>query len=205
MESTAPAALDLGSLDLAGVAEVIAGCTRCPLCSGRHSTVPGEGNPTAALMFIGEGPGFEEDQQGRPFVGPAGAKLDDIIHAMQFERSEVYIANIVKCRPPRNRVPEDAEAAACLPFLERQIELVQPKVIVTLGATPLKYLLAISGIRRMRGKWLEYRGIPVMPTYHPSYLLRLPEAKREVWDDMQKVMARFGKDPTRSSRRRTRP
>jgi len=148
-------------------------------------------------MFIGEGPGADEDAQGIPFVGAAGQLLTDIIGAMTYKRDEVYIANIVKCRPPGNRNPEPDEAAACLPFLARQIELVQPKVIVTLGRVPLEQLFpdVRSGITRTRGTWLAYRDIPAMPTFHPAYLLRNPKAKRDVWADMQAVMARLGREP----------
>jgi DNA polymerase len=146
-------------------------------------------------MFIGEGPGADEDRTGRPFVGAAGQLLDKMIVAMQFQREEVYIANVVKCRPPGNRDPEPDEAVACLPYLQRQIELIQPQVIVTLGRTPLRYLLGLTGITARRGKWLEWRGIPCMPTFHPSYLLRVPGDKGKVWSDLQQVMRRLGKTP----------
>ena len=169
-------------------------CRNCPLCEKRTNVVFGEGNPHAELMFIGEGPGFDEDRLGRPFVGKAGQLLDKMILAMQFTREDVYICNIVKCRPPDNRVPMPEEAAACLPYLIRQIELVSPKVIVLLGATAAHYLLdKKEGITRLRGRWLDYNSIPVMPTYHPAFLLRKPEAKREAWADLQQVMAKFGK------------
>ncbi len=194
-------AVDVSGMDLETLADTVRHCYRCPLARERTQTVFGEGPPDAELMFIGEGPGFEEDRQGRPFVGPAGQLLTDIIHAMQFSREDVYIANIVKCRPPGNRTPDPAEMDACIPYLYRQIELIGPKVIVLLGATPLSGLLGKRGITRLRGQWLDYRGIPVMPTFHPSYLLRKPEAKREVWEDMQQVMSRFGKDPGQSRKR----
>ena len=169
-------------------------CRNCPLCEKRNNVVFGEGNPHAELMFIGEGPGFDEDRLGRPFVGQAGQLLDKMILAMQFTREEVYICNIVKCRPPNNRVPMPEEAAACLPYLIKQIELVSPKVIVLLGATAAHYLLnKREGITRLRGKWLEYNQIPVMPTYHPAFLLRNQESKREAWLDLQQVMAKFNK------------
>jgi len=145
-------------------------------------------------MFIGEGPGAEEDKQGLPFVGEAGELLDRMIVAMQLGPEDVYIANIVKCRPPGNRNPEAPEAAACLPYLERQIALVRPEVIVLLGAVPLRFLLNKTGITRTRGKWLDYNGTPVMPTYHPAYLLRVPQKKRDVWGDLQQVMRLLGKD-----------
>jgi len=168
-------------------------CNKCPLCKERKTVVFGEGSPNADLMFIGEGPGYDEDQQGRPFVGKAGELLTKMINAMQFSREQVYISNIVKCRPPKNRNPLPEEATACLPYLQAQIELIQPKVIVILGAVPLKYLLNKVGIMRMRGQWNSYNGIKVMPTFHPAYLLRSPEAKREVWSDLQQVMQLFGK------------
>ena len=169
-------------------------CRNCPLCERRNNVVFGEGNPQADLMFIGEGPGFDEDRLGRPFVGKAGQLLDKMILAMQFTREEVYICNIVKCRPPDNRVPMPEEAAACLPYLVKQIELVSPKVIVLLGATAAHYLLEMKeGITRLRGRWLDYNGIPVMPTYHPAFLLRQESAKRDAWMDLQQVMAKFNK------------
>lgn len=168
-------------------------CQKCPLCTSRKNVVFGEGASNADLMFIGEGPGYDEDQQGRPFVGKAGELLTKMINAMQFSREQVYIANIVKCRPPKNRNPLPEEANVCLPYLQRQIELIQPKVIVVLGAVPLKYLLNKMGIMRLRGQWDSYNGIKVMPTFHPAYLLRNPDAKREVWSDLQQVMQLFGK------------
>jgi DNA polymerase len=176
-------------------------CRRCPLCAARTQTVFGDGSRTAPLLFVGEGPGREEDLEGLPFVGAAGQLLTRMISAMQFARAEVYIANIVKCRPPYNRPPEPAEAQACLPYLKRQIELLRPKVIVTLGATPLQFLLGRSGITRERGVWSEYNSIPAMPTYHPAYLLRAPEHKREVWEDLKQVMARLGRAPAATPRR----
>jgi DNA polymerase len=170
-------------------------CQACELWRGRTTVVFGEGNTDADLMFIGEGPGYHEDQSGRPFVGPAGQLLTRMIKAMQFDRKSVYIANIVKCRPPSNRNPVPAETAACLPFLNRQIELVGPKVLVLLGAVPAHVLLGAPAISAVRGKWQEYQGIAVMPTYHPSYLLRSPKRKKLVWEDLQLVMRRLGKDP----------
>jgi len=168
-------------------------CQKCPLCTSRKNVVFGEGSPNADLMFIGEGPGYDEDQQGRPFVGKAGDLLTKMITAMQFTREQVYIANIVKCRPPKNRNPLPEEAAVCLPYLQRQIELIQPKVIVILGAVPLKYLLNKTGITRLRGQWDSYNNIKVMPTFHPAYLLRDPSAKAVTWGDLQQVMKLFGK------------
>lgn len=171
-------------------------CTRCKLSKSRTQVVFGVGNPRARLMFVGEGPGREEDAQGEPFVGPAGQLLTKIIQAIGLEREDVYIANVVKSRPPNNRNPEPDEIAACLPFLERQIAAVQPAVLVGLGNVPVKTLLNTTrGITSLRGTWQEYRGIPFMPTFHPSYLLRQDEgdltAKRQVWDDMQQVAERY--------------
>jgi len=181
------------NMDLAALENVAQSCQRCPLFQTRNNVVFGEGSPHAELMFISEGPGYNEDQQGRPFVGKAGDVLTKMITDMQFTREEVYIGNIVKCRPPKNRNPLPAEAAACLPYLYRQIELIAPKVILLLGAVPLKFLLKRTGIMRLRGNWLEFRGIPVMPTLHPAYLLRNPSIKRDVLSDLQKVMKVFGK------------
>jgi len=168
-------------------------CTACPLAPTRTNVVFGCGSEQTELMFIGEGPGADEDAQGIPFVGKAGELLTKMIRAMKYDRSEVYIANIVKCRPPGNRNPSDDEAETCIPILKRQIELVKPKVIVLLGAVPLKYLMGKTGISRLRGNWMEYNGIQVMPTYHPAFLLRNPAAKADVWKDLQKVMAYLGK------------
>jgi DNA polymerase len=179
---------------MAELQAAMANCCRCDLHRTRKNIVFGEGNLQAKLMFIGEGPGFYEDCSGRPFVGDAGKLLDKMITAMQFTREEVYIANIVKCRPPNNRNPLPAEAACCLPFLKQQIDLIRPEVIVLLGAVAVKYLLgATGGIREMRGKWTSYENIPVLPTFHPAYLLREKSAKRDAWKDLQLVMARFGK------------
>ena len=174
--------------------EIVLQCRNCRLAPTRRTVVFGEGNPNARLMFVGEGPGEQEDLQGRPFVGPAGQLLDRMILAMQFTREEVYIANVVKCRPPHNRNPEQDEADACRGYLTRQIELIQPEVIVVLGAVAARFLLQRrEGITRLRGHWLGYNGIPVMPTFHPSYLLRDPSGKRLAWSDLQQVMKVFGK------------
>jgi DNA polymerase len=180
----------------------VKGCTRCVLHQQRTQTVFARGNPDAELMFVGEGPGRDEDLQGFPFVGKAGQLLDRMIGAMGYQPDEVYIANIVKCRPPDNRKPEPDEIAACVPYLREQIELVQPTVMVALGATGVQGLLGTSmGITRMRGNWKLYDGrIPLMPTFHPAYLLRQPEKKREVWDDLQQVMKRLGKAPPAKKR-----
>ncbi|MBO5958694.1 MAG: uracil-DNA glycosylase [Lentisphaeria bacterium] len=173
-------------------------CQNCPLCSTRKNIVFGDGNPHAEIMFIGEGPGESEDEQGLPFVGRAGELLTRMIGAMGFDRwKDVYIANIVKCRPPGNRNPDEKEAKACLPYLERQIELIKPKVLVLLGAVPLLHLLNMRGIMRLHGNWFEYKGIKTLPTFHPAFLLRNPPMKAEAWKDLQVVMREFGKTPPR--------
>jgi len=163
-------------------------CTRCRLHEQRTNIVFGEGNPEAELVFVGEGPGADEDRSGRPFVGKAGKLLDKIIEAMGMKRTDVYIANVVKCRPPENRTPERDEAATCGPFLFRQLGFIRPKVIVALGAPALQCLTGSrEGITRIRGNWQEWHGIKVMPTYHPAYLLRVPDKKKETWEDMKRV------------------
>lgn len=167
----------------------IGDCTRCKLFKGRKNIVFGVGNPDAKIMFVGEGPGRDEDIQGEPFVGRAGQLLTKIIEAMGRKRSEVYIANIVKCRPPNNRNPEPDEVATCKPFLIRQVEIIHPRVIVCLGSVATQNLLETDAkITRMRGKFTEWQGTPVMPTYHPAFLLRNPNMKKPVWEDMQEVM-----------------
>lgn len=164
-------------------------CRRCPLCEGRKTIVFGEGSPQARLMFIGEGPGADEDAQGRPFVGRAGQLLDRMITAMKLKREDVYIGNVVKCRPPGNRTPKPAESDACAPFLERQIEAIKPRVICALGTVAAHYLLQTDKpISVMRGRFHDRGGLMLMPTYHPAYLLRNPEAKKMVWEDLQKIM-----------------
>jgi len=168
-------------------------CQRCKLAGTRTQVVYGSGNPNAELMFIGEAPGRDEDLQGKPFVGRAGQLLTDIIKAMKLSRDDVYIANVIKCRPPENRNPEPDELDACRPFIRRQIEFIRPKVIVTLGKVALQSLTGKAyAISAARGQWSEYEGIKVMPTYHPAYLLRTPSAKKDVWTDMKKVMAELG-------------
>ncbi|HUR82124.1 MAG TPA: uracil-DNA glycosylase [Thermoanaerobaculia bacterium] len=168
-------------------------CTKCRLAGTRTNVVFGVGNPNADLMFIGEAPGRDEDEKGEPFVGRAGQLLTDIIKAMKLTRDDVYIANVIKCRPPENRNPEADELDACRPFIRQQVDLIQPKVIVTLGRFGLQSLTEKSyGISSVRGQWLEYNGIKLMPTYHPAYLLRTPGAKKDVWADMKKVMAELG-------------
>jgi uracil-DNA glycosylase len=176
--------------DLAALEAAIQGCLACPLGAGRIRFVFGEGSAASGLMFIGEGPGRDEDLKGRPFVGKAGELLDKMLGAIGLERGQVYIANIVKCRPPDNRTPAGPEAQRCLPYLRRQIELLRPRVIVTLGATPLRELLGVqTGITRIRGQWQRLEmlgGIPVMPTFHPAYVLRqyTQEVRRAVWSDL---------------------
>ena len=168
-------------------------CTRCKLHGTRHKIVFGDGNPKAELVFVGEGPGADEDAQGLPFVGRAGKLLTQMIEAMGLQRKDVYICNVVKCRPPENRQPEEDEVKSCSPFLMRQIDAIAPKVIVCLGATAAKTLLQTNrGISQFRGEWLEFRGRKLLATYHPAYLLRNPPAKSEVWKDLQKVMAVLG-------------
>src|SRR5207247_719973 len=175
------------------VREDLGECTRCKLHSTRHKIVFGDGNPKAELVFVGEGPGADEDAQGLPFVGRAGKLLTQMIEAMGLQRKDVYICNVVKCRPPENRTPEDDEISTCSPFLLRQLEVIAPKVIVCLGAVAAKTLLKTNrGISQFRGQWLDYRGSKLMATYHPAYLLRNPNAKGEVWKDLQKVMAVLG-------------
>lgn len=193
-----------GAGDLAALAAIVRDCTGCSLHRTRTNSVFGEGSGGAELMFIGEAPGFHEDQAGRPFVGPAGQLLDKMIAAMQFSRESVYIANVAKCRPPGNRNPEDDEAAACLPYLNRQIDLIRPRILVLLGAVPLVRLLGKTGITNLHGHWFEYRGIPTMCTFHPSYLLRSPARKKEAWEDLQQVMKRLGKDPQETMKKMSR-
>ena len=163
-------------------------CTRCGLCEQRTTVVFGEGNPEAELMFIGEGPGYYEDQSGRPFVGKAGQLLDRIIGAIQMRREDVYIANVIKCRPPGNRDPSPEEAGSCMPYVLAQIEIVRPKVICLLGRIAAQYIFGkFEGMYRLRGNWHDFKGTPVMATYHPAYLLRNPHDKKKCWDDMQQV------------------
>jgi len=168
--------------------EAIGGCEKCRLCQTRNNVVPGEGDPHARLMFIGEGPGQEEDRQGRPFVGRSGELLTRMIHAIGLERSEVYICNVVKCRPPQNRNPEPDEAAACLDYLRAQVALVRPQVVVLLGKVACQYTIRDQVfITRDHGRWYEQKGVWFMPTFHPSALLRDPAKKRDAWEDFQKV------------------
>jgi uracil-DNA glycosylase len=173
--------------------EDIGDCRRCKLYQDRTNLVFGEGAPKARLVFVGEGPGREEDLEGRPFVGEAGRLLTRIIKAMGLTRESVYICNVVKCRPPNNRDPEADEIESCLPFLKRQLNLIQPDVICALGRVAAQALLGKEfRITRERGKWHSFMDIPMMPTYHPAYLLRNPTAKREVWEDIQEIMRHLG-------------
>ena len=168
--------------------EEITRCQKCRLCAGRTYPVPGEGNPHARLMFIGEGPGRGEDQTGRPFVGRAGQLLDKMIGAIGLSREEVFIANVVKCRPPQNRAPEADEVAACMPYLRAQVGLIRPQVIVLLGSSALGAILGPDHrITRERGAWIERKGVWFMPTFHPAALLRDESKKRPVWEDLKKV------------------
>lgn len=168
-------------------------CRKCKLCETRHQVVFGEGSPTAKLMCIGEGPGYYEDMQGRPFVGASGQLLDKILSVCGFSRQrDTFIANIVKCRPPGNRAPLPEERAACMPYLIKQIELLDPPILVLLGATALQGLIDPEArITRMRGHWIEWKGRWVMPTFHPSALLRTPSLKREAWEDFKKVIDKY--------------
>ena len=198
----AASAAEIASMGWDELAAAVARCRACRLCETRRNTVFEDGSRQARLLFFGEGPGADEDAQGVPFVGRAGELLTRMIAAMQFSRQEVYICNTVKCRPPGNRNPEPDETEACRAFAERQIELVNPEVIVVLGAVPPRFLFpkVFGGIRMLRGKWMDYKGIRVMPTYHPAYLLRNVAAKADAWHDLQQVMAVFGKTvPKRGS------
>lgn len=175
------------------IREDIGDCMRCKLYKGRTNIVFGVGNSKAELVFVGEGPGHDEDVQGEPFVGRAGKLLTQMIEAMGLRRGDVYICNVVKCRPPENRLPERDEITTCSPFLARQLAVIQPKVICCLGACAAQTLLETNrGISRFRGEWFDYRGAKLIATYHPAYLLRNPNAKSEVWKDLQKVMAVLG-------------
>jgi uracil-DNA glycosylase len=183
------------------IREDLGECTRCKLHKHRHTIVFGDGNPKAELVFVGEGPGADEDAQGLPFVGRAGKLLTQMIEAMGLQRKDVYICNVVKCRPPENRTPEEDEVSTCSPFLLRQLDVISPRVIVCLGAVAAKTLLKTNrGISQFRGQWLDYRSSKLMATYHPAYLLRNPNAKPEVWKDLQKVMAVLGLQPPKKAR-----
>jgi uracil-DNA glycosylase family 4 len=192
--SLATGPLDPGEHDLDGLRAALVDCGRCKLCSGRTQVVYGVGNRNARVMFVGEAPGRDEDLQGEPFVGRAGQLLTDMIEkGMGLTRPDVYIANVVKCRPPENRNPEPDEIAACAPFLARQVALVKPEVIVALGKFAAQTLLRTDvAIGKLRGRWHDYEGTPLMPTFHPSYLLRSPGEKRHAWEDLKQVMSRLG-------------
>ena len=178
------------------IREEIGDCTRCALHKGRNKLVFGDGSPHARLMFVGEGPGADEDAQGLPFVGRAGQLLNNMIAAMGFKREEVYIANVVKCRPPGNRTPEPEEANTCSPFLFRQIEAIRPQVLVALGATAATYLLGQrQPLAGLRGRVHAFRGMQLIVTYHPAYLLRDPRQKKEAWADLQIAMRELGLKP----------
>jgi DNA polymerase len=184
------------TLDL--IRETIGDCTRCKLHKGRTNIVFGVGSMKAQLVFVGEGPGRDEDIKGEPFVGRAGKLLTQMIEAMGLRREDVYICNVVKCRPPENRLPEKDEITTCSPFLFRQIDVIRPKVICCLGSCASQTLLQTTqGISRFRGEWFDFRGSKLIATYHPAYLLRNPNAKGEVWKDLQKVMAVLGLQPKR--------
>jgi uracil-DNA glycosylase family 4 len=186
-EPSKPARTDRPTL--AEIREEMGDCQRCKLARTRTNLVFGEGSPQARLMFVGEAPGAEEDLQGRPFVGEAGGLLNNMLNKLGLRREEVYIANILKSRPPGNRDPEPDEVAACLPFLIRQIESIRPRVIVTLGKIATNNLLNIDAqITKIRGNWQKFQNIRVMPTFHPSYLLRFPKERHKTWEDMQQVM-----------------
>lgn len=181
------------------IQEDLGECTRCVLARlGRKTIVFGEGDPSAELMFVGEGPGADEDEQGRPFVGRAGQLLNKMIEAMGLKREQVYIANVVKCRPPGNRTPEREEVETCSPFLLRQITVIQPKAIVALGAVAARCLLGLNEpMAKLRGRWFDFRGTRLAVTYHPAFLLRDPRQKKETWKDLQMVMEDLGLSPNR--------
>jgi uracil-DNA glycosylase family 4 len=184
-----------GEAGLAAIRETMGDCRRCKLAAGRKTIVFGQGSPRAELMFVGEAPGADEDEQGLAFVGRAGQLLTDIIEkGMKMKRSEVFIANVIKCRPPQNRNPEPDEITACQPFLEEQIRAIRPKVLVGLGKFGAQWLLKTAApITKIRGRFGSYEGIAVMPTYHPAYLLRNPAGKKDVWEDMKQVLALLGR------------
>jgi DNA polymerase len=192
-----PVAPALRADALKAVQTYLGDCTRCPLAyAGRHNIVFADGDPNARLMFVGEGPGADEDATGLPFVGKAGQLLNNMIVAMGLKREQVYIANIVKCRPPGNRTPEFVEATTCSEFLVKQIDIVRPQLIVALGATAATYLLGVrQSLSSLRGRWHAVRGAKVAVTYHPAYLLRDPRQKGEAWKDLQMVMKEMGLEP----------
>ncbi len=188
-----PASGEAGGETLEDIRKELVDCRGCALCGGRRTVVFGVGNPRARLMFVGEGPGAEEDRQGEPFVGAAGRRLNQWIGRIGLSRGDVYIANIVKCRPPENRAPLPEEAQACLPYLERQIRAIRPEVLCTLGSVALNFLLGNADrITRARGTWRSFDGIPVLPTYHPAYILRNAGRESEVFGDFDEIARRLG-------------
>lgn len=190
----------LQASNLSSMAKALASCQRCRLWKGRTQVVFGVGDPKAAVVFVGEAPGAEEDRQGEPFVGRAGQLLNAMLRACGLQRHQVYIANIVKCRPPGNRDPEDDEAAACLPFLRRQLSMIAPQVIVLLGKVAARHLLGARGpISSFRGQWQRWEGVDVLPTFHPAYLLRNPLAKKDAWEDLKLLMKRLALVEKRTS------
>ena len=204
LAETEPAEPEIQSLfadfDMSRLRGEAMACERCELHATRNTVVFGTGNENANLMFAGEAPGADEDQQGEPFVGRAGQLLTKIIEAMGLTRDEVYIANVIKCRPPGNRNPKPIEIETCEPFLLKQVELIQPKVICALGSFAAQALLHTDEtISRLRGRFHDYHGAKLMPTYHPAFLLRNPQSKKEVWEDMKKVMAELGTSQTTDS------
>lgn len=177
---------------LADLERLIQGCVRCSLSVKRKNIVFGSGNPQADLVLVGEAPGREEDEKGYPFVGEAGRLLEKILFAMNLTREDVYICNVIKCRPPQNRDPQTDEINSCEPFLKQQLDIIKPKLIIALGRFATQTLLQTKApISRLRGHWHEYEGVPLMPTFHPAYLLRNPSGKREVWEDMKQVLQRL--------------
>jgi uracil-DNA glycosylase family 4 len=194
-EAVAQLAADGPRLTLSQIREELGECTRCKLHTGRTKLVFGVGNPRAEIVFVGEGPGADEDLKGEPFVGKAGQLLDRMIHAMGFTRAEVYICNVVKCRPPGNRTPEPDEIETCSPFLAKQIESIRPRVLVSLGKVASQALLHdATPITRLRGRWREAFGVPLMPTFHPAYLLRSPGEKAKAWEDLKEVVRSLGRE-----------
>lgn len=183
---------DQQAITLTELEQQIKGCVRCSLSAARKNIVFGSGHPQADLVLVGEAPGREEDEKGYPFVGEAGRLLERILFAMNLTREEVYICNVIKCRPPQNRDPQLEEINSCEPFLKQQLKIIRPKLIVTLGRFATQTLLQTKDpISRLRGHWREYEGIPLMPTFHPAYLLRTPAGKRDVWEDMKQVLKRL--------------
>jgi len=192
--SSAPQPAPENEQQLAEIAEEIGVCTKCSLHETRTKTVPGQGSSNPEIMFIGEAPGYDEDRQGLAFVGRAGQLLTKMIEAMGCTRDEVFIGNILKCRPPENRTPMPDEMETCMPYLKEQIAVLEPKVIVALGSTAVKGLLDVrTGITKLRGNWMSFEGIDLMPTFHPAYLLRTASAKKDAWEDLKEVLRHLGR------------